>query len=185
MKVAITGHTRGIGAELAKRFSEKDDTEVIGFSRSNGFDLTNQTLLEKSLDLIEECDVFVNNAFYEEVQYQMLQSIFLRWRGERRKYIINIGSSSTYYLPISDFANRPDLYRYAQHKRKLDQLILKYQIKEGGPVIFNIRPGYVDTDMVKRQIISKMNVETAVDVMMYAFDNRDTFLIRDIVYEPV
>ena len=38
MKVAITGHTRGLGAELWKRFDDKDT--LIGFSKSTGHDIS-------------------------------------------------------------------------------------------------------------------------------------------------
>ena len=36
MKVAITGHTKGLGKELYNRFDD-----VLGFSSSNGYDISN------------------------------------------------------------------------------------------------------------------------------------------------
>ena len=36
-RVAITGHTSGLGAALFERFSVSD--MVVGLSRSNGFDI--------------------------------------------------------------------------------------------------------------------------------------------------
>ena len=56
MKIAITGHTKGIGKACADVFSEH---EVIGFSRSNGFDIQ---AIEPILDSSNDCDVFINNA---------------------------------------------------------------------------------------------------------------------------
>lgn len=186
MKVAITGHSRGIGAAVAKRFSEKDNTEVIGFSRSNGFDLTNNIHRKFAIEEIEECDVFVNNFFYQDIQLILLQQIFDSWLGEKDKYIINISSSSTYYVDIVDLKSQPHMYAYAKQKQKVDSLIRKLhlQTQHSWPIIFNIRPGYVDTDMVKHVKDPKMNTEAAADAIMYAFDSKDKFIIKDIVYEP-
>jgi NAD(P)-dependent dehydrogenase (short-subunit alcohol dehydrogenase family) len=44
MKVAITGHTSGIGKALSDVFSD-----VIGFSRRNGYDLHNRVIREKCI----------------------------------------------------------------------------------------------------------------------------------------
>lgn len=186
MKVAITGHSRGIGAAIAKRFSDKDDTEILGFSRSNGFDLTNSKQRKFAIEEITDCDVFVNNFFYQDVQLLLLQQIFDSWLGEKDKYIINISSSSTYYVDTIDLTDAPGLHTYAKHKQKVDFLIRKMhsQTQHSWPIIFNIRPGYVDTDMVKHLKKKKMNTEAAADVIMYAFDNKDKFIIKDIVYEP-
>ena len=59
MKIAITGHSRGIGKELFDIF--KEDNQVEGFSRSNGYDISTQhQLISRS---IKDCDIFINNAW--------------------------------------------------------------------------------------------------------------------------
>lgn len=59
MKIAITGHSKGIGKELYNIFDS--DHQVEGFSRSNGFDIaTHHKLIARS---VKDCDVFVNNAW--------------------------------------------------------------------------------------------------------------------------
>lgn len=186
MKVAITGHTRGIGAGLAKRFADKN-YDVVGFSRSNGFDLIDLELRKFAIEQIKECDVFVNNFFYYDTQLVLLKEIFQSWIDKKDKYIINIGSSSSYYIDIADLRGNPQLHAYAKQKQKADSAIRSLHLKtqHSWPIIFNIRPGYIDTDMVKRVTDPKMSIETAVDVIMYAFDNRDKFIIKDIVYEPI
>lgn len=61
MKYAITGHSRGIGKECFDLFTQ-DGHEVVGFSRSNGYDIRDpqarKQIIEQSLD----ADVFINNA---------------------------------------------------------------------------------------------------------------------------
>ena len=37
MKIALTGHTNGLGAEILKYFSSNHS--ILGFSRSNGYDI--------------------------------------------------------------------------------------------------------------------------------------------------
>ena len=39
IKIALTGHSKGLGAEITKRFEKEH--EIIGFSRTNGYDIKN------------------------------------------------------------------------------------------------------------------------------------------------
>ena len=64
-KVAITGHTSGLGAALFERFSVSDD--VVGLSRSNGFDIRD---INGICERVKDCDVFINN---DEAILEMLQ----------------------------------------------------------------------------------------------------------------
>jgi short-subunit dehydrogenase len=58
MKYAITGHTRGIG----KRAFERLTPNVIGFSKSTGYDITNFADRRRIIDESSNCDIFINNA---------------------------------------------------------------------------------------------------------------------------
>jgi dTDP-4-dehydrorhamnose reductase len=40
MKIAITGHTSGLGLSIYNHFKQKSDCIVMGISRATGFDLT-------------------------------------------------------------------------------------------------------------------------------------------------
>ena len=51
-KIAIIGHTKGIGRAIADLYKSKN-YEVIGLSRSNGYDLI--TDQEKIMEQIEGC----------------------------------------------------------------------------------------------------------------------------------
>ena len=62
-KIAITGHTRGIGKALVERL-DKRDYEIKGFSQSTGYNLQRVSTVKK---VVNEClewdaDVLVNNA---------------------------------------------------------------------------------------------------------------------------
>ena len=91
-RIAITGHTDGIG----KAIYEGLDNQLVGFSRSNGYDITNvfhrQEIIKKSKD----CDIFINNAHEDFGQVFMLSELFEAWRMEE-KLIINIGVDTVPY----------------------------------------------------------------------------------------
>ena len=93
MKVAITGHTGEIGTPLAEAF-EQAGHEVVGISRTLGFDLTTEIGQLKAAQAIKECDVFVNLA-WPPAQAKMLEYVWKLWEGDRSKLIINVGTMNT------------------------------------------------------------------------------------------
>jgi short-subunit dehydrogenase len=72
-KVAITGHTRGIGASLTQKLSS--ECNVLGFSRSNGYDISKDEDLIRIIDETLDCEVFVNNAYHFAIRFPLLNSI--------------------------------------------------------------------------------------------------------------
>ena len=75
MKIAITGHSRGIGKALYDTLSV--DHEVEGFSRSNGFDIQNSNIIIRA---VKGFDVFVNNAFFDFKQVDILNGLWQKWK---------------------------------------------------------------------------------------------------------
>ena len=90
MKIAITGHTKGIGKALADAYQSRGH-EIVGLSRTTGHDIHN-TL--NCADLIESCDIFINNAHADFAQTTLLVEIAKRWQ-YTHKHIVNIGSVIT------------------------------------------------------------------------------------------
>ena len=93
MKIAITGHTRGIGKAIADLLPEH---EIIGLSRSNGYDITD---VKKIVDAAKDCDIFINNAYHEFDQEKILKALNIEWKNTD-KVIISIGSTVTDYPRI-------------------------------------------------------------------------------------
>lgn len=81
MKVAVTGHTSGIGKACFEHF------DSIGFSRTTGFNINNPTHIINNL---QDSNVFINCAHGGFGQAVMLKAIFDEWRTQE-KHIINIG----------------------------------------------------------------------------------------------
>lgn len=173
MKIAITGNTSGIGKSLFDLLSR--DHQVIGLSRSNGFDITSDLDRLKIIDAIYDCDIFINNAFdyvnYTDAQTRMARLVFDSWYGEE-KYILNISSR------VNDFENLENT-RYAVAKMSLDKFYEENSISNH-PSVLNIRPGATDTRVMQNSNVDKMSPEHLAGVVKFIIDNLQNFRIRNI-----
>ena len=89
MKIAITGHKRGIGQQFAEQLTAKGHT-IVGISRSDG---ENIRRVAHTASLIEPCDVFINNAISMYAQTELLFEVWHRWQeSERTHHVWNISS---------------------------------------------------------------------------------------------
>ena len=96
MKILITGHSRGIGASCAKVFNDGVHKEIIGCSRSNGYDISDLQTRKNIVQLARDCDIIILNAFSDEVKYaqhELLVDMFNEYekelKYEKRKYAKN------------------------------------------------------------------------------------------------
>lgn len=69
-KCLITGHTSGLGKFLYEQFNSLG-WEVIGVSSSNGYKLPEK--ITEVIQLIEKCDLFINNSFASGSQIELLE----------------------------------------------------------------------------------------------------------------
>ena len=148
-RVAITGHTRGIGAALVERL-EKRNYDIKGFSQSTGYNLQRVSTVKK---VVNEClewdaDVLVNNAYVPDNQVRLLYTMYEHWV-DKPKLIINMGAISS--DRISNFAQmgyNKDWTPYVSEKARLDwaSLQLSNQFQPGMCRVTMIKPGFVDTD---------------------------------------
>ena len=84
MKCVVTGHTSGIGKAIYQHFENKG-YEVIGLSRSNGYDISMDQ--DKIIELSKDCDIFVNNAYSGNCQTELLLKLH-----DKVKSMIVVGS---------------------------------------------------------------------------------------------
>ena len=87
MKIAITGHKRGIGQQFAEQLRDKGH-EIVGISRSDGENIRRTV---HTASLIEPCDMFINNAISFYAQTELLFEVWHRWR-DTNKIIWNIST---------------------------------------------------------------------------------------------
>ena len=175
MKIAITGHTSGIGKELFDRLSESH--EVVGFSRSNGYDITkNVTSIVRSA---LGCDLFINNAHEYEFQTVLFNELFSYWAHDPSKFIINMGSVAKY----------TELYRvneqsyYGKTKKELSEASIKASLSNKKCRVTCINPGWVDTPGSKEYTdITKMDISECADVIMSVINHSSKIEIPEISF---
>lgn len=148
-KVAITGHTRGIGADLVKRLEEMG-CEVKGFSKSNGYNIMKESTCKRIVKESLEwgADIFVNNAYSPGSQVRLLYLFYEAWENKPRQ-IINLGAISSDSIDnFSQMGYNKDWTPYVSDKARLDwaSLQLSNQWVKGKCRVTLIKPGFVDTD---------------------------------------
>lgn len=144
MKVAITGHTSGIGYSLFNIFPS-----AIGFSRKAGYDLHSRVIREKMYNEIADCDIFINNADLGWNQTVLLYELWEKWK-DKDRIIVNIGSDSADY-------NQPFARPYNIQKRALEDACLQLQHAQQPCKVVLVKLGYVDTPRVKHITATKMD----------------------------
>lgn len=136
MKIAITGHSKGIGQALAEVYQSRGH-EIVGLSRSNGHNIRS---VPKCAGIIEPCDMFINNAQTGFAQTELLFEMHRRWRGQE-KTIISIGSQITNY-PVTTI---PNLEEYWLQKHTLEQAHVQLRHIHHLPRLVMVRPGDIAT----------------------------------------
>ena len=175
MKVAITGHTQGIGAEICQYFLSKE-YDCIGFSRSNGYDISLASDREKIVEQSTDCDIFVNNACTrkDDSQLYMLDEIYQAW-SEENKIIINISSRAGDFVDNTSDPN----HHYFLMKNKQD----KYCSNHTKNIwLINLRPGTVDIPLTQKWPGLKMNVKSISKVLDFIFTNKEFFKVKSITF---
>jgi hypothetical protein len=89
MKIAVTGHTQGLGKAFFDHYISCGHY-VQGFSRSTGFDLRDWSDLQKFLALTEDFDITISNAKPDFSQTVLLYESYKKQHKCAR--IISIGS---------------------------------------------------------------------------------------------
>lgn len=161
---AITGHTKGIGKALASLL-EDNQYSVLGFSRSNGYNLCQN--IEQIAEQSKDTDIFVNNAFFKNYQVDMFKKIFSLWQHDKTKTIVNINSRAQY----DDNIGR----EYSDVKKTLANIAKCGNMYDRECRIINISPGYVATSRVPESYLKKhgapyISAEQCAEYIKWAID---------------
>ena len=154
MKIAITGHTHGIGKAFTEQLSKRGH-EIIGISRRDG---ENIRRIMHTASLIEPADLFINNAQSNYAQTELLYEVWKRWSNwspdgkgyseiPPNKWIWNISTIMT-EMPINSRPDNQDdtvMSQYRNQKLALEEASKQLQHKSSWPKISIIRPGGVAT----------------------------------------
>lgn len=164
MKIAITGHSAGIGQALTKVYQTQGH-QVIGLSKRHGHNIRN---IPKIISHIEPCDVFVNNAQDGFAQTELLFEMYKLWKGQSGKRIINIStimaSHPTSVLPGIE------MIAYRNQKVTLEEAHRQLQYLQDWPRLTLIRPGAVATQPGQSSPMPYANVDEWAKTVVHLLD---------------
>jgi hypothetical protein len=165
MKIAITGHSRGLGAELKSAY-EQQGHQVSGFSRSNGHDLRDWDIMQDMLTQIADHDMFINLAKPDFVQTTILYALWQRWKNKQR-IIVNIGSGIVDCPTCpKELADDPGMDAYRTAKISLREASQQLSFKSSWPRILQVDPLHLygdpitDTEQKKLELWVKVFLDT-------------------------
>ena len=135
MRVAITGHSEGIGKSFSEILRERGH-EVVGLSRRNGHNIRS---LHKIIGPIVDCDWFINNAQAGFAQTELLYKVWHQWHNQP-KLIWLIGS-----IMSTQYNTEFEMQEYKLQKQTLDQAYYNLKNTRSKCKLVLIRPGVVAT----------------------------------------
>ena len=178
LKIAITGHTSGIGKAIYD-MGLLQGHDVVGFSRSTGFNLKNigkQYTTDVDFDQhqkfeytedtqrflreIKDYDVFINNAHLQWSQVDLLYAVYNMWQ-KQNKTIICIGSTAKDHKEPGE-----SVKDYYHQKIALETIVDNFGVYGKGKCKASIvRPGWVDTGLFDKSPEYKQVIPTGVNVI--------------------
>ena len=142
MKIAITGHTAGIGQALAQVYSQLGH-EIVGLSQREGNNIRSTF---KICDLVESCDLFINNAQAGYAQTELLFEMARRWQGTK-KHIIVISTQLT-QSPVSSLPGL-NMDQHRIQKVALEESVHQLRNRSLDMKFTIVRPGNIATSTDK------------------------------------
>lgn len=164
MKIAITGHKHGLGAALYDKFTIYDRSaghEVVGFDIEDGQDIGNRSMVGKIVYNSKDVDVFINNAYHETGQTDLLKYLLKSWQYQN-KILVHIG---TYLVYAPDDAAGLKLHNeYIAQKKFQKSIIEEHRKIDSTLKILQINPGLMDTGFLDTMQVPKIpNLQNTLD----------------------
>lgn len=146
--VAITGTKKGLGFKLKNKFDN-----VLEINR----ELVDISDYKKVVDIVKDCDIFINNAYSDFCQTDILYELFQKWKNEK-KTIVNIISRSKYQ-------NISKGYLYSTHKAALSHLSNNLRfLSDKKCRIIDVNPGLLNSE------IPSLTYEEVAKIIKYIID---------------
>jgi short-subunit dehydrogenase len=180
-KIAIIGHTRGIGKAIADLYQKKNYT-VVGLSSSNGYDL--QCSQVEIMEQLDDCQLIVLNAYVGRGQMTLLKRIYGKFVFEDKKVAVITSTSGTPMGEDEELLD-PEYAEYCKNKKILIEYIeqLQQELLNKPLSVYDICPDVVDTDMTKGlwEDLPKLRANEVADAVRYCFES--TFNVNKIVMQ--
>lgn len=144
MKIAITGHKKGIGQAFADQLSKRGH-QIVGISRSDGENIRRTA---HTASLIEPCDMLINNAISMYAQTELLFEVWHRWQPSKDvHHIWNISTKvceQEHDIEIKGLTMRESM-QYRNQKMALELAHHQLNFQPSHIEMKLIRPGTVNT----------------------------------------
>jgi short-subunit dehydrogenase len=180
-KIAIIGHTKGIGKAIADLYKKKK-YQVIGLSSSNGYDL--QCSQVEIMEQIDDCRLIVINAYVGGGQMTLLKRIYGKYLFENKKVAVITSTSGTPIGADEELGN-PEYRDYCKNKKTLIGYIeeLQQELLNKPLSVYDVCPDVVDTDMTKGlwEDLPKLKADEVAEAVRYCFES--TFNVNKIVMQ--
>lgn len=89
-RIVITGHTSGLGKAIYDKFKEVSCHEIVGMSRSNGYDIDKD--FDKVVAEAAGAEIFINNAYRDQQQLKLFNAL-----KDKVGMMVVMGSVSRFY----------------------------------------------------------------------------------------
>jgi NAD(P)-dependent dehydrogenase (short-subunit alcohol dehydrogenase family) len=180
-KIAIIGHTRGIGKAIADLYRKKKYT-VVGLSSSNGYDL--QCSQVEIMEQLDDCRLIVLNAYVGRGQMTLLKRIYGKYLFEDKKVVVITSTSGTPIGADEELYNA-EYVDYCKNKKTLIGYIeeLQQELLNKPLSVYDVCPDVVDTDMTKGlwEDLPKLKADEVAEAVRYCFES--TFNVNKIVMQ--
>ena len=158
-KIVITGHTSGIGKAIYDKFKEISCREIVGMSRSNGYDIDAD--FDKVVEAASGAELFINNAYRDRQQLKLFHAL-----KDKVDMMVVMGSVSRHY---------PELIPtdYVQDKQALAEACRLESIKPNSIPILHLDLSFLEGTTVNEDdptaFVSDYNtpLEDVVDTIIF------------------
>jgi hypothetical protein len=174
MKIAITGHSAGIGQALAKIY-EAQGHEIVGLSRRNGYNIRS---IPKIVDKIKDCDIFINNAQSGFAQTELLFAVYKEWQDIENKKIINVSTMMT-LEPVSSLPGI-EMIEYHNQKLALEEAHRQLLHLQSWPKLCLVKPGAIATQLGQTSPRPFADVDTWAERLVSILDSGPDLDIGEI-----
>ena len=161
MKIAITGHSAGIGRAFAQYLASRGH-EIVGLSKRDGHNIR---VIPKMIEQILPCDMWINNAQAGYAQTELLYKLVDHWAHASHKMIWNISTMMTTsgHIPQIPGLSYTHLAEYKNQKRALEDAF--HELKYRGVKMCLIRPGAVATQPYNQAGVNAADVSQWVSTV--------------------
>lgn len=92
-KIVITGHTSGVGKTIYDALCADSCREIVGLSRSNGYDIDAD--FDKVVEAASGAELFINNAYRDKQQLKLVEAL-----KDKVGMMVVMGSVSRFYPEV-------------------------------------------------------------------------------------